>query len=78
MQLSQFSFLAALGMLVVLAIGITWDKPRLRPAGFLAALLIGGGWWLLRPGANGAASADAVATALSAGQPVVVEVYSDY
>ena len=78
MLISQFSFLIALGLLAVFAVGVTWEKPRLRPLGFLAALLIVGGWWLARPGAGSSDGEAAVAAALASGQPVVVEVYSDY
>ena len=78
MLISQFSFLLALGLLAVFAVGITWDKSRLRPLGILAAVAIVGGWWLARPGAGGSDDETAVAAALAAGQPVVVEVYSDY
>jgi hypothetical protein len=78
MMIAQFSFLIALGLLAVLVVGLTWEKPRLRPLGILAAVAIVGGWWLARPGAGGPADASAVAAALASGRPVVVEVYSDY
>jgi hypothetical protein len=78
MMIAQFSFLIALGMLAVFVVGVTWEKPRLRPLGILAAVAIVGGWWLARPGAGGADDDEAVAAALAGGRPVVVEVYSDY
>ncbi|HUS16111.1 MAG TPA: hypothetical protein VM536_14025 [Chloroflexia bacterium] len=77
-SLGQISFLIALVMLAGLLISTTWSVPRRRPLGILAALLLVGAWWLLRPGAGGAATTDAVNTALGSGRPVVVEVYSDY
>jgi ammonia channel protein AmtB len=78
MQLSQFSFLIALGLGVVLVIAATWSQPRQRPWGLVAAILLLLGWAVFRPGAGGTATADTLHAALASGQPVVVEVYSDY
>jgi hypothetical protein len=78
MQLSQFSFLIALGLGSVLLIAATWRQPRQRPWGIVAAILLLVGWTVLRPGAGGTATADTLQAALAHGQPVVVEVYSDY
>jgi hypothetical protein len=78
MQLAQFSFLIALGLGAVLLVAATWSNPRQRVLGIVAAILLLGGWWVLRPGAGGSATADTVSAALQRGQPVVVEVYSDY
>ena len=77
-MLGQFSFLIALGLGSLLLIVATWSKPRQRPFGLVAAILLLAGWWGLRPGASGTATADTLHTALASGQPVVVEVYSDY
>ncbi len=78
MQLAPFSFLIALGLGAGLLVVATWSQPRQRPWGIVAAILLLGGWALLRPGAGGSATADTVSAALQTGQPVVVEVYSDY
>jgi hypothetical protein len=78
MQLAQFSFLIALGLGAILIVAATWSQPRQRWPGIGAALLLLVGWWVLRPGAGGTATADTVQAALASGQPVVVEVYSDY
>jgi threonine/homoserine efflux transporter RhtA len=77
-MLAQFSFLIALGFGATLLIAATWSRPRQRPFGVVAAILLVAGWWLLRPGAGGTATADTLDAALASGQPVVVEVYSDY
>jgi uncharacterized membrane protein YqjE len=77
-QLSQISFLIALVGLGVLLIVQTWPRRRLRPVGVLAAALLLVGWWVVRPGAGGTATAATLEQALGHGQPVVVEVYSDY
>jgi hypothetical protein len=78
MPLAQFSFLIALGLGAILIVAATWSHPRQRWLGIGAALVLLGGWWVLRPGAGGTATADTVQAALASGQPVVVEVYSDY
>ena len=78
LPLSQFSFLLALGLLAALLISQTWRSRRGRPLGLLGAGLLVLGWALLRPGAGGAATSGTLADALTRGQPVVVEVYSDY
>jgi hypothetical protein len=77
-NLSQFSFLLALGMLAVVLVAGTWEKRRGRYVGIAAAVLLLAGWWFLRPGAGGTATAETLTSALQSGQPVVVEVYSDY
>ncbi len=78
MQLAQFSFLLALGLGAILIVAATWSHPRQRWLGIGAAIVLLGGWWLLRPGAGGSATAGTVQAALASRQPVVVEVYSDY
>jgi len=78
-QLSQFSFVLALALFAASLIWSTWSRPRWRPVGILAAVVLVAAWWLvLRPGAAGSATAGTVSQALAAGRPVVVEVYSDY
>jgi hypothetical protein len=77
-QLSQFSFLLALVLVGALIIMQTWSRPRLRPVGVALALLILVGWWFFRPGAGGSATAGTLESALASGQPVIVEIYSDY
>lgn len=78
LQISQFSFLIALVLLSFLLIMQTWSRRHLRIVGVAGAILLLGGWWLVRPGAGGSATASTLQEALAKGQPVVVEVYSDY
>ncbi len=78
LQISHFSFLIALILLSVLLIMQTWSRRRLRIVGVAGAILLLVGWWLVRPGAGGSATARTLQEALAKGQPVVVEVYSDY
>jgi hypothetical protein len=46
--------------------------------GILGAVLLGAGWWLLRPGAAGSSTTGNLQHVLSEGKPEIVEVYFDY